>query len=1007
VVGYPIHSSFNFRRYFWIYYLAVAAFPLLTVGLFLLVVRLGFPALRSSLREPRDATEEREEDEPAPAGRARLAFAFARALVVGAVFGLEAAATFPEVARPILGVAVPVALAYCAVLGAGAWLAGRLARSRGTDVERLAIGNALAAPFAVAGLAAVAARTQIVVAVDGTVRDYTWLPAWLALAATAALLAWAVATLRRAGPARRARRLERSFLVLVAGPVSLFLLTAGLPGVAGPLDAFHEGEWLAAARLTADGAFPWRDLMAAHGLLTDVVSPLLTFALFEDSRWASIAGATVILHPLYWVSLYFLCAYLFRRHWMFLVLTQLAIVLGALHGLPHFRAVLVPPALMLLAALLRAPTWPRAAGFTFVAIVQAILTPEATPLVGALFATVLAYDVYARERGRPLAVTFRRTLRCAAAGTVALLAWFAFLATQGALDDFFFYYRTFVPDHALTGARPLLETGEAFWFAAAAPIAICVGALWYLAANLWLGRRIPVDDWVVAGGVLGLAVYYGKFLSRADVHVYHVYAIALPLGFYAAYRVFQLVEALLLRLRPLRWPSWLAPRYLTTAVALGVVLFTAPVSPVDAVRLTPHHFRATVVDHPEIERLGFATPQVVDRTFLADLSTILDAYLEPGDPLFDFSNNPAVFHYLLERAPATRYYHVSMAIRRGTQADLVEELDLARPKVVVFTSMTGMPSWDLISNQVRHYDVSAHVLERYEPLLYHRGFLIFGRKDLSHPSVAGLRARLAAPILTTELYFRNAGCDWSYAPNYFALEPDDGAAARTVSLPLGEPTRFLQITGWAADPATGSPATSVVAVLDGRVVARSTPWADRPDVAAALAHERAFPSGFSLAVPDSLAVEQVRVFAVLQSGRAMELGRPATAGSPPPSSPPLATIDLGRGRDAPVVAGSPPGAVEAEAVVDAVRVRVPEDVSLSDYGWLEVETGPRRAHAVFAVSDRLDSPQREISFIALGNGETTIRVRVAACTQWRGFRTRTLLLQFAGTNDVRGVRLLP
>ena len=42
---------------------------------------------------------------------------------------------------------------------------------------------------------------------------------------------------------------------------------------------------LAATELTRDGAFPWRDLLVAHGFLHDVVDGLVGTEVFEDSRW--------------------------------------------------------------------------------------------------------------------------------------------------------------------------------------------------------------------------------------------------------------------------------------------------------------------------------------------------------------------------------------------------------------------------------------------------------------------------------------------------------------------------------------------------------------------------------------------------------------------------------------------------------------------------------------------------------------------------------------------------
>src|SRR6202011_4573857 len=107
-------------------------------------------------------------------------------------------------------------------------------------------------------------------------------------------------------------------------------------------------------------------------------------------------------------------------------------------------------------------------------------------------------------------------------------------------------------------------------------------------------------------------------------------------------------------------------------------------------------------------------PEVVA---FAEIGRFVDATLDPGDSLFDFTNQPGLYHYILRRQPATRYYHVSMAVRRSTQLDLIEELDRTRPKLVVFdTESNGLPDWDGVPNEVRHYEISRYILHHYRPL---------------------------------------------------------------------------------------------------------------------------------------------------------------------------------------------------------------------------------------------------------------------------------------------------
>ena len=225
---------------------------------------------------------------------------------------------------------------------------------------------------------------------------YPWFPWWLGALVTIGLLATIVLAIRRSVAART---IERRVLVLVVTPILLFLFVAVLPGAPGAMDTFHEGEQLGAAHLTAAGRFPWRDLLFIHGPLGDVLQPLLNIHVFGDTRWANLAGEAVLSKPAAVVSLFWLCAYLFRDNWLFLVGTQVAILTGWVFALQvqSSRLLFVPIVILLLAALLRRATWPRAIGFTTLLLVQTVLTPEGSYMVPAYLAAVVLYELVHRQ----------------------------------------------------------------------------------------------------------------------------------------------------------------------------------------------------------------------------------------------------------------------------------------------------------------------------------------------------------------------------------------------------------------------------------------------------------------------------------------------------------------------------------------------------------------------------------------------------------------------------------
>jgi len=102
------------------------------------------------------------------------------------------------------------------------------------------------------------------------------------------------------------------------------------------------------------------------------------------------------------------------------------------------------------------------------------------------------------------------------------------------------------------------------------------------------------------------------------------------------------------------------------------------------------------------------------------------------------------------------------------------------------------------------------------------------------------------------------------------------------------------------------------------------------------------------------------------------------------------------------------GYVDEITVVRPLALTLPAGGRAADYRWLELRTGRPLAEGHFEIADRLDeihiSP-RVIGFGALDRGETSLRVLVGACSQWRGYRSRVLYLTSSVPQDVREIRL--
>jgi hypothetical protein len=998
VLGYPIHANFNVNRYVWVYALWAVFFPVVALGIDLALSRLTRGRLpqadwESTRRAPETG------NHAASTGPAVGGF---RTAFVGAVLGVEAA-IFANLEG--LGFVLVMLVAVLLYAGVAFTVAAYTAPMRAGSLsfwERLATVNLFAAPLTVFGLYGASEATQMRVLDSGNVYEYRWFPLWLAVVVTAGLLALVVWSARAASGSRR-RVLERRSLLLVAAPVLLFLVLARLPGEIGPLDTFHEGELMAAADLTADGAVPWRDLLFVHGFLADVVAPLIGFSTFENSRWGHYAGALMIVAPVYFISQYFLFAYLFRRNVLFLLGTQLAVVLGLIADV-HVRFVLMPVALLLLAAVLRKPSWARAAGLAGVLLLQAVLSPETTVAIPALLAAIGLFELYSYDRTSPLLVNFRRTGRTVASGALALAALFVVFAALRILDDFIFFYRTFLSDHVLTGGIPVSWVDTRFRVAAIAPVAVVIGTIWFFAAA-WRTRRSPViDDWVMAGLALTVLLYYPKFLARPDFpHLNQVFAVAVPLLAYALYRALSLLEE-----RPMRLgASRAVPRLWATAVALVVVAVLSPTPLTDAARAIPGRVSSQAHFDPVPPRLGFLSPFATSLEGIRDIRRLLGAYLGPEDHVFDFSNNPLLFYYLLDHRTPSRYFHVSMAIREHTQSDLILQLERRRPSLIVFSSgqAWGLPAWDGISNQVRHYKVSEYILDHYQPLFSSHNFLFMARKGEGARAQRNFHAALYEQPITEGLYLRTLPCDWGYAPNFLASGPEERDVARGVDVPVRPVQGVFTAGGWAADLEARRPAQHVVAALGRRVYGHGVPSIERPEVAGGLGDPGFVRLGFTLVIPAAVPLQQLRFYGLTRDGTARELVYGPESGLAPQSSVPDRVI-FGQ-RSYRVTSGGIHGWVETAASDKRTfEFSLPEGVTTADYDWLEISPDSRVEDVQFGVTDSRGAHDRTITFRMLGRRQSSVRLHVGACSQWHGFGSR-LYLESAGGTAITKVRLIP
>jgi hypothetical protein len=793
IVGATTFANFDVDYYFTLYYLVVLFFPIASLLLFLLLTwiarRLGGAASGSRPLITAASAEISDSEYSLKA----YAVQTARLAATGALLGLEVAIGRGSRPAGFWKVEAGAVLIYCfaVVAIAGAWRRFRPGRS--STLALLAGTNALAAPFTILGMLAASGATQVTVISTGTVQHWPWLPIWLAASLAIIALLTIGTALAQVKSERGTQQLERWVLILILGSVGLYLIVVAIPGGYGPMDVFHEGEQLVPAQLMLHGAFPWRDIMSAHGPLQDIYASLTGMLIFERSRWGAGAGFAMVLAPLYVVCLYVLYVYLFRRSWPFLLLSMIGFLIPLL-AQTHFRFVLWPVVLLLLAAVLNKPVPGRIIVFIVALGVQAILTPEAAYTLPACAAVIVGYEIYHFDRERSIQANFRRTIGSAVASLVFFGVFSAYLVSQHAFSDFLFYYHIASEGHQYTGAFPIDHLLKATdhplrdRFAVAAPPAALIISFWYAATRLRLRLPFRTADWIMGATAIFILLYYQKFLTRADEHVYHPYAMTVPLLLYIVYRAIAAVEGWL-RSKP--WGDAFGravSRYPLALALLVIAILAVPGTMPVWLDNTPGRYRSTTPTPPSLQRLGYEIGGL-NMALYSDLDTLLRAYVKPGDKVFDFANEPGLYFYLLNYVPATRYYHVSLAIPEDAQHDLIGRLRTAQPKLIVFTDdALGQPGWDYIPNMVRHYDVSQYIFDHYRPLVIVHGQMLYVDARLNVPAPTSLHLKVTEPLITDNIPFRGAQCDWGYTPNFFSVTPTPAPGRQALTVPVHQST---------------------------------------------------------------------------------------------------------------------------------------------------------------------------------------------------------------------------
>ncbi|MDP9092763.1 MAG: hypothetical protein M3N95_07435, partial [Actinomycetota bacterium] len=665
-------------------------------------------------------------------------------------------------------------------------------------------------------------------------------------------------------------------------------------------------------------------------------------------------------------------------------------------------------------------------GFTAALFVEAVLVPEALFQGIAVLIVIIAADLVHRDPAKPWWPALRRTRYFVATGVVLSAVWAGFLALNHALTAFVNYYRIFGPGHDASGAIPptKVTTVDYAMFAIAGALIIATVAMvaWRI-----LGRRSwSARDWVTVAAAIQAGLYGEKALGRFDgSHVQQTVAVAVPLAILWTVAVVQRADSLAPTGRWVRQPvAVLAVALIAVLVPnLGRTLWQTPGNtkrsvasltspPVTSAPLTSDPLISTSLTADGL--IGYDAPSTYNRRMLADLATLSTTYAGSGGEIFDNTNGLGYFYYLLQRAPATAFVHVSMAQSEFAQGVLIDQLEKSRPPVVVFDDLDlfGLPSWDGVRNNIRHYQVAQYLLDGWTPIVRSDSVLFMLRNDL----VAGMPTVPTVPVLTSvpqtsDLNFAVPVCDWGYAANFVDSLPAGPSLTLPVR-PLGQVHR-LDISGWSFDPPVHLAPLQIVVTIGNSVVADVAPSVGRRDIALHFNDPAGATSGFDVSLNSTAPAGAVHVYALGRDGMLHRLGI---------GTPPVSGVTSIRMPDGSRLAVSTParGAVRVQrSVVTLGEIAVPAATRLSSFqlatftasapfgkSMLQLTDVPLPTVDVAAHQPVTGNVTHEIHAGTLPVSGSSLPVRVGSCLQWHGYTARTLyLLQTNGAPPVTSIRL--
>jgi hypothetical protein len=527
------------------------------------------------------------------------------------------------------------------------------------------------------------------------------------------------------------------------------------------IDLFHRGESIGPASDYLRGKVPFRDVFALHGMLEDGLLDAWLMELFGRSLDVAIAR-TVVVGAFLGVAIWYLGIAVFES----IPLALVCVAMGSWTTAENNRTFFQVAAAALFWNALRRKSRASAVFSGLFAGVALFFSYEIGmySIAGAFAAAIVIWIASKRVAWTGLAPA--QAALFFAIGTALGAAPFAiYLGVNGALDDFAVTSFITIP-HIIDAVWSLpfpdivstfrvdlnLHTladfvlWEKFHFIVS-PLTIAIALIYSIAR--WLRRRTDMLDFALLVMTVFATIAQRTAFGRAGFR--HQYFAAFLIG-----PLMVLLAVLLVRALRTLWREGgrdgRCDNSGTRAFVVSLGVMTVPVIAVlfwipDLINARLHDFIRYAGRIQRVER--DANAETVQWR-IDDVTQHVRALTRSGEPVFDFSNQPA-FYFFADRPNPTRFYQIPIASPPQFQAEIIRALERTKPKVVIRRSPELFDQFDGVTNDLRAQALAAYLDEMYVFDHNVRGVELWTRRKDAKPRTVAEYTKLIRVPTTKEL----------------------------------------------------------------------------------------------------------------------------------------------------------------------------------------------------------------------------------------------------------------